>query len=114
MMCMSRLTSKLINKVEVLTKQKFQNELDETEYRYSHFKFVYMQIIPKTSKMIEGQADTEKVESTHVFKCRIKSLSGIDNTHRFKYKGQIYEVKYVDPDFKNNEFYEVYTRLVIE
>lgn len=111
---MSRLTSKLRNNVEVLTKQKFKNALDENEYRYEHFKYVYMQIISKSSQMIKGEADTEKVDSTHMFKLRIKSLPDLDNTYRFKYKNQIYEVKYFDPDFKNNEFYEVYTRLVIE
>ena len=111
---MSRLTSKLRNRVEVLTRQKFENVLGENEYRYSHSKYVYMQILSKNSKMVDGEADTEKVESTHMFKCRIKSISNLDNTYRFKYKNQIYEVKYFDPDFKNNEFYEIYTRLVVE
>ena len=41
---MSRLTSKLRNRIEVLTKQKVKNELGEWEYRYDTLKFIYGQI----------------------------------------------------------------------
>ncbi|WP_077369707.1 phage head closure protein [Anaerosalibacter sp. Marseille-P3206] len=111
---MSRMTSKLRNKVDVYTKQKVENELGEIEYKYAKLKTIYTQIIPKTSTLKDGQAETEYVESTHKFKVRIKSLPELDNTYRFAYKGQTYEVKYFDPDYRSNEFYDVYTRLVIE
>ncbi|WP_353096228.1 phage head closure protein [Tissierella praeacuta] len=111
---MSRITSKLRNRVDVYTKQKVKNELGKWEYKYALYKTVYVQIIPKQSALKDGQAETEYVESTHKFKIRIKSLPKLDNTYRFEYKGQTYEVKYFDPDFQNNEFYEVHTRLVIE
>lgn len=111
---MSRMTSKLKNRVEVHTKQKVKNELGKWEYKYALYKTIYAQIIPMRSILKQGQADTEYVESTHKFKIRKKSLPELDNTYRFKYQGQIYEVMYFDPDFQHNEFYEVYTRLVIE
>lgn len=111
---MSRMTSKLRNKVDVYTKQKVENELGEWEYKYALYKTIYAQIIPKTSTLKDGQAETEYVESTHKFKIRIKSLPDLDNTYRFVYKGQTYEVKYFDPDYQHNEFYDVYTRLIIE
>lgn len=111
---MSRITSKLKNRVDVYTKQKVENELGEIEYKYAKLKTIYAQIIPKTSNLKDGQAETEYVESTHKFKIRIKSLPDLDNTYRFVYRGQTYEVKYFDPDYQNNEFYEIYTRLVIE
>lgn len=111
---MSRMTSKLRNKVDVYTKQKVENELGEIEYKYALYKTIYAQIIPKTSILKDGQAETEYVESTHKIKIRTKSLPRLDNTYRFIYKGQTYEVKYFDPDYQHNEFYDVYTRLVIE
>lgn len=111
---MSRLTSKLRNRVEVHTKQKVKNELGEWEYKYALYKVIYAQIIPMRSILKQGQADTEYVESTHKLKIRIKSLPELDNTHRFKYQEQTYEVLYFDSDFQSNEFYEIYTRLVIE
>ncbi len=111
---MSRMTSKLRNKVEVHTKQKVKNEIGKWEYKYALFKTIYAQIIPLRSSLKDGQAETEYVESTHKIKIRAKSLPELDNTYRFVYKGQTYEVKYFDPDFQNNEFYEIYTRLVIE
>lgn len=111
---MSRLTSKLRNRVEVHTKHKVKNELGEWEYKYALYKVIYAQIIPLRSSLKDGQAETEYVESTHKFKIRIKSLPELDNTYRFVYKGQTYEVKYFDYDFKNNEFYDIYTRLVVE
>lgn len=105
---------KLRNKVEVLTKEKLENALGEDEYKYTHSKYVYMQIIPKSSSAKQGEANTEKIESTHVFKCRLKSLLGLDNTYRFQYRGQVYDVEYFDPDFQNSEFYQIYVKLVIE
>lgn len=111
---MSRLTSKLKNKVEVFTKNKVLNELGIYEYEYTKLKDSYMQILPKSSKITKGEADTEKVESTHIFKCRVRSIPDLDNTYRLKYKDLTYEVTYFDYDFKDNEFFEIYTRLVIE
>ena len=111
---MSRMTSKLRNRVEAHTKQRVKNELGEWEYKYALYKTIYAQIIPLRSTLKDGQAETEYVESTHKIKIRTKSLPGLDNTYRFIYKGQIYEVKYFNPDYQNNEFYEIYTRLVIE
>lgn len=111
---MSRMTSKLRNRIEVLTKQRVKNELGEWEYKYAPLKTIYGQIISQRSSLKDGQAETEYVESTHKIKIRIKSLPDLDNTYRFRYKGQIYEVRYFDPDYKNNEFYEIHTRMVIE
>lgn len=106
----------LRNKLELYQKIKFKNELGEDDYDYKKTKNVFGNIIPAnlTGSERTGQANTLYSEVTHRLKVRKKSITVIEKDMYFMYQNIRYDVLYWQPDFKNDEFWEIMLKVRIE
>lgn len=108
------MTNKLKHRLDLYSKAKVKNELGAIEYVYVKFKVVYAEILIQSKTTEDGQLNTEYAKMTHKIRVRSKSITNLDNTMYFIYKNQRYNILYFVPDYKTNEFAEIYTELVIE
>lgn len=107
---MSNLSSRLKNRIEVYSKKNVAGQLGTT-YEDVLVKKLWAEIRFQSGSMINGAGDTEANNTR--FKIRIRKTE-IDTTHYVKYKGLVYEIEYIYPDFKNNSFIELFVKLKTE
>ncbi|MGK0467146.1 phage head completion protein [Clostridium sp.] len=112
---MQNITSKLNCKVELWGLVPFENELGEWDTEKRIIKpIVYCNISPSSASQSNNSGVTEIITHNYKITCRVKSILIPKVDMFFKFKGLKYEFKYWNPDFKNNEFLEIFCELVIE
>lgn len=107
-------TNRLKHRLDLYAKTKIKNRLNEQEYSYSFVKTVFGEVLINSRTTEDGELNTEYAKITHKIRVRTKSITNLDNTMYFIFKGQRYNVLYFVPDYKNNEFIEIFTELIIE
>jgi len=107
---MSDFTSRLKNRIEVYAKEKVAGQLGTT-YEDVLVKKLWAEIKFRSGSMTKGEGDTEA--NNTMFKIRVRKTE-IDTTRYIKYKGLVYEIEYIYPDFKNNSFVELFVKLKTE
>ncbi len=111
---MQNITNKLNCKCELWGMIPFENELGEMDIREGKIKDIYCNILPSGATQKWNSGITEKVEHSHKFTIRSKSIPDIKVNMFFKFKGLKYEFISYNFDFKNNEYIEIFTKLVLE
>lgn len=114
---MRNITIKLNCRAELWGMVKFQNELREWDIKEGKIKDIYCNILPANPSSQSQKWSTtivEVLEHSHKFTVRSKSIIDIKRDMFFIFKGLKYEVNSWNPDFKNNEFIEIFTNLVLE
>ena len=112
---MQNITNKLNCKTELWGLVPFENELGEMDTEKGIIKpIVYCNILPNNASQKFNSAVTEIINHSHKFTCRALSIKEPKVDMFFKFKGLKYEFIYWNPDFKTNEFLEIFTKLVIE
>lgn len=107
---MKNQASRLKNRIEVYKKNKVQGEIGDT-YEEILVKKLWAEIKFQSGSIVNGEGDTESNNTR--FKFRVRKTE-IDTTHIIKFKGLVYEIDYIYPDFKNNSFIEIFVKLKTE
>lgn len=106
--------AKYDKRVEIWKNDKVKNELKEDSIKPVKVKTTWMQIIPQTGKLQNGQGDTEFSKVDMKFKCRYLSGKEIDDSYWFIFKGRRFDVKYVlNPGYEDIEL-EIFTSSIRE
>jgi hypothetical protein len=108
------ITNKLNNRAELWGMISSENELGEMDITEGKIKDIYCNILPSSATQKWNSEIVQVVEHSHKFIVRSKSITDIKVNMFFKFKGLKYEFISWNPDFKNNEYIEVFTKLVIE
>lgn len=112
------LSGKLKHKIDIYGKMSYTDELGSKNYRYEKVKSVWAAIVPilgERARAIkaEKKGNTVKISETIKFIMRINAII-VEPDMYFIYRGQRYDVDYAVPYFKDMQYQEVYTQLVIE
>lgn len=96
----------------------YTDELGSKNYRYEKVKSVWAAIVPILGERVraiktEKKGNTVKISETIKFIMRINAIT-VEPDMYFIYRGQRYDVDYAVPYFKDMQYQEVYTQLVIE
>ena len=105
---MINITKKLRHLVEVYQMKVLVNDLGENDTVPELLKRAYCEILPLTSSVKNGEANTENNQHQFKFTFRRKSIQGIKKDWFFLFEGLKYEVIYFNRDFKDNQFIEVF------
>ena len=108
------LSSRLKNRIDVYGKIKSINELNEVDFEYGKIKTIWAEIIQQSGSEKTGKGNTIYAEVSHKFTIRSNSLSEITNDMYFIFKGQKYDIKYFNPNYKYNDSIDIYCKLVVE
>ena len=90
------------------------NELGENDKKPKLFKKAHCEIVPLNSSVKNGESGTEENQHQFKFTFRVKSVPGIKKDWFFIDEGLKYEVIYFNRDFKNNQFIEVFCKIIEE
>ena len=113
---MYNIAGKLKHRVDVYGRKEYTDELGAQAYRYEKIKSVWAAILPilgERVRTVKTKKGMVTVSETIKFIIRIDSIT-VANDMYFMYKGQRYDVDYAVPHFKEMQYQEVYTQLVIE
>ncbi|MBW9170775.1 hypothetical protein K2F43_06085 [Clostridium estertheticum] len=112
---MQNITNKLNCRAELWGMVKYIDTLKQHNVKEGKIKdLIFCNILPVASVQKKYSAVTEVVEYSHKFTVRTKSITNINVAMFFVYKKQRYEFQYWNPDYKNNQFIEVFTKLIVE
>lgn len=104
----------LNNRVDVYTKQPYENDFGITEYKYEFYKRVFADLRMVRRKERQGEAETEYVITSHEIYLRERSLPDIDETYRFKYKDMTLQTQFIEHDFRQDGMIHVMCDRVVQ
>lgn len=108
------LADRLNNRIDVYEKVPFENELGEKDYTYTKTKSVWAEITPGSGSVNNEQGNMISANVSHKIIIRSNSIPGLTNDMYFIFKGQRYDIKYFNPNFKYKDTIEIMCELVIE
>lgn len=108
------LSNRLKNKVNVYGKIQIKNELDEIDFGYGKIKSIWAEVTPQSGRNIVGNGNTIYAEISHKFTIRSNALKEISNDMYFIFKGQRYDIKYYNPNYKYRDRIDVFCILEVE
>jgi head-tail adaptor len=107
------LASQLIHRIAAYGKVEFKNELGEKDYRYEKIKSIWSRITALSGSVKDGDGHTEYADITHRITIRVSAIELTKDMY-FIYKGQRYDVKYFNPNYKYKDRIEIMVSLVVE
>jgi head-tail adaptor len=115
---MYNVAGKFKHRVAVWEKVAYTDRGGSVSYRYENTKKIWCAIAPivgERSRAVYNEDVGDMVHTTLRFKftCRINSVEGKNDTV-LAYKGQMYKVDYAVPYFKDMQYMEIYTQLIVE
>lgn len=107
------LTSRLKNRIDVYGKTEIENELGELDYTYGKIKSIWAEIMPTGGSTKNTEGNILQAQTSHRITIRANAVKELTNDMYFEYKGQRYDIKYFNPNFKYGDSIEVFCELVI-
>lgn len=104
----------LRNRIDVYGNIQIKNELGELEYSYVKIKSIWSEIKPSGGSLKSTEAGTVYADISHKIIIRANSITNLTNDMYFIYKGQRYNVKYFNPNYKCRDAIEIMCSLVVE
>lgn len=104
----------LRSRVTVMRRVPGKNALGEDTYDYEPDRKVWARIVPTTGRRESLEGDVERAEVTHRITVRRASIPNLTTDLRMRYRGQVYEVQYFYPNYRDSGFLDLYVKLVIE
>lgn len=101
----------LRHRIEIYGKTKIENELGETDSTFGKIKTIWAAIIPQTSKMQSGQANTILSNTTH--KIIVRYDKGITQDMYIMFKGKRFDINYILNPYFKNETLEIFCSEVV-
>lgn len=108
------LASRLNSRIDVYSKSEDENKLGEKIYKYAKLKSVWAEITPGTGTTKEGEGNTVSADISHKFVIRSGVIPNLANDMYFMFKGQRYDIKYFNPNYKYRDIIEIMCSLVVE
>jgi SPP1 family predicted phage head-tail adaptor len=105
---------KLNKRIEVWGKNKFQNELLETDYVDKKIKSIWGCLLPQTGRAKRGQVDTISSNTTIKLIVRYSSGKDISEDMWIIYMGHRFDIDYILNPYFKNETLEIYCTEVVE
>lgn len=102
----------LRHRIEIYGKTQIENELGETDFTFGKIKTIWAAIIPQTSKMQSGQANTILSNTTH--KIIVRYDKGITQDMYIMFKGKRFDINYILNPYFKNETLEIFCSEVVE
>lgn len=108
--------STLRDKLDVYEKVEVQGKLNSTKKEYQKTKTLRCNIIPAglSGSVKNTVANTKYEETTHRMKCRKLSLKPTPDMYFKDKDGLRYDIEYFQPDYKNNDFWEIMLKIKME
>jgi SPP1 family predicted phage head-tail adaptor len=107
------LSSRLSNYIDVYGSTKFENELGETDYRFDKIKSVWAEITPQNGSLVNMAGNVTYADITHKIVVRNGAIPNLANDMYFMLKGQRYDIKYFNPNYKYRDSIEIICELII-
>ncbi|KZL93552.1 head-tail adaptor protein [Clostridium magnum] len=104
----------LKHKIDIWGNVEVQNNAMEVDISPRKIKNVWASIIPLSGIVQTSQPNILVAKTSHKFRIRSNAFPLIKNDNWIIYKGIKYEIKYVQPDFKSNQFIEIFTEVITE
>lgn len=108
------LSSRLNCRIDVYGKIEIENELNEVDYNYGKIKSVWAEIVPGTGSVKSSEGNTTYIDVSHKFVVRSNSIKDLANDMYLIFKGQRYDIKYFNPNYKYRDSIEIFCSLVVE
>lgn len=108
------LVNDLNRRIDIYGKVEFENELNETDYRFEKIKTIWCAIIPQTGSLQRQQTDTILSNTTHKVIVRYHAGKDIKQDMHLQYKGRRFDIKYILNPYEANESLEIFCEEVIE
>ena len=103
----------LKNKIEVYGMISKVNSFGADSRKPEMLKKVWANIIPTSGQNREEQGNVSEIHVSHRITVRAKALKNISPDYYFMYKGQKYEILYWYPNYRDNNFMEIFCRLEV-
>ena len=101
-------------KVVLHGRKEITNTYGQKDFEYGPIKTLWAEVLPESGALKNYQGDTQFAEISHKFRIRpLKSIK-ITNDMFFMFKGQRYDVKYYNPNYKKRDRIEIFCSLVVE
>ncbi len=110
---MNGLSSRLKNRIDVYGKVPYINELGEDDFKYEKIKSVWAEITVQKGTLKDGQGNTTYADIDHKIVVRTGAIPDLANDMYFMYKGQRYDIKYFNPNYKYQDSIEIFCSLVV-
>lgn len=111
---MDNLSKRLNCKIDVYGKIPFENKLGEKDYKFGVVKSVYSEIIPVGGSLKGLEGGEIYAEVSHKITIRNNSIPNLSNDMYFMYKGQRFDIKFSQPNFKLKNCIEIMCGMVVE
>lgn len=108
------LSGRLKNRVDLYAGHANENELDETDFDYVKVKSIWAEITPQSGREVKGKGNTVYADISHKFTVRSNAVKHIGNDMYFMFRGQRYDIKYFNPNYKYRDSIDIYCSLVVE
>lgn len=106
----------LMNRLDVYAKVEIEDKLKNTKKVYQKAKTLRCNIIPAglSGSVKSTVANTQYAETTHRMRCRKLSLKPTPDMYFIDKDGLRYDIQYFQPDYKNNDFWEIMLKIKME
>lgn len=113
---MSVLSSNLRNKVDLYGKTPFINELGENDFKDTKMKSLFVWFLPAqlTGTTMNQPTGTEYSNVQQRVKCRKRSIPNLSKGMFFMFQNIRYDVEYFQPDFKEDEYWDILVKAKLE
>lgn len=111
---MDNLSKRLNCKIDVYGKVPFENKLGEKDYKDGYIKFVFAEILPTGGTVKTTEGDSIYAEVSHKITVRNNSIPGLIENMYFMYKGQRFDIKFMQPNYKYKNSIEIMCNLVVQ
>lgn len=108
------ITNKLKRKIDIYKASFIEDSLGAMSKQYTKYKSIYSQVLPITNKIVDQNKENEILDSSYKFIIRKKSLPDISQDMLINFNAMMYSIDYYNIDFKNNEYVEIFSRLVVD
>lgn len=111
---MDNLSKRLNCLIDVYGKTQIENELGEVDYDYSKLKSVWSGILPTGGTLKTTEGNYIYAEVSHKITIRANAIPNLTNDMYFMYKGQRFDIKFTQPNYKYKDSIEIMCGLVVE
>lgn len=111
---MADLAERLTNRIAVNGKIPFINELEEEDFKYGFIKSVWSEIVATGGILKTTEGKSVYADVSHKITIRTNAIPNLTNDMYFEYKGQRFDIKYFQPNYKYKDSIEILCNLVVE
>ena len=108
------LTSRLTCRVDVYDRVEAYNDRGELLPVHRKIKSVWAEITPQTGRLDNMEGLMERADINYKFVVREGAIPHIKNSMYLIYKGQRYDIRYYNPNYKYKDNVEIFCTLVVE